>query len=146
MNVDNLLALLESKDTAVAYEALQELETLSGLCDALYPYTERFVSMTGSKKYVLRVRGFRLFCKQAQWDTDNLIDRGLAAALQILDDEKPTAVRQALAALYDVIPYKKNLHEQIRARVRTIDYLRYKDTMHSLLASDIEALLSAMDA
>ncbi|MCP1109856.1 hypothetical protein [Ohessyouella blattaphilus] len=140
-----LLSKLENKDTSVAYQALQELEALSDNSDALYSYLDKFVSMIDSDQYVIRVRGFRLFCKQAKWDEEERIDSNLDLALSILDDEKPTAVRQALVALQDVIPYKESLCEKIRHRVFEIDYLRYKDTMHSLIEKDIEALLKVME-
>lgn len=145
MNIAYSLCMLEDKDTSAAFQALKELEKLSDTSDALYPYINQFISMLGSEKYVIRVRGFRLFCKQARWDTEHVIDRNLNLALNILNDEKPTAVRQALVALQDAAPYKKNLHEQIKQHVLAIDYLRYKDTMHSLISKDIEALLKTMD-
>lgn len=145
MDLDYSLYLLEDKDTSVAFEALKELEKLSDSSDALYPHINKFIAMLDSEKYVMRVRGFRLFCSQAKWDKDNVIDRNLSSALNILNDEKPTAVRQALAALQEVVLHKSNLREEIRQRLLEIDYLRYKDTMHSLIAKDIEALLKNMD-
>lgn len=145
MDLGYLLGLLEEKDISVAFEALKELEKISDTSDVLYPHINKFVSMMDSEKYVIRVRGFRLFCKQAKWDTDNLIDRNLDSALNILNDEKPTAVRQALTALQDIVLYKKKLREQIKQQVLEIDYLRYKDTMHSLIAKDIDSLLKTID-
>lgn len=145
MDIAYSLCLLEGNDTTAAYQALKELEALSASSNALYPYAQQFVSMVSSEHYTLRVRGFRLLSKQAKWDVDDVIDNNLDAVLHILNDEKPTAVRQALAALHEVVLYKPNLHEKIRQRVCAIDYLRYKDTMHSLIAKDIAALLKAMD-
>lgn len=68
----------------------------------------------------------------------------MAAALAILQDEKATAVRQALSALREVVPYKKELWEIVRQQALSIDCLRYQDTMHSLIARDIQALLEKM--
>lgn len=145
MEFTEALSLLADKDLPAAYAALKELEALCDTSDVLYPYIGKFIAMLDSEKYVVRVRGFRLFCKQAKWDKDNVIDRNLEAALFILQDEKPTAVRQALAALQEVVLYKKNLRGQIRSRVLAIDFLQYKDTMHSLLAKDVAALLEIID-
>lgn len=145
MNVDCYIHQLEDKDTSIAYEALKALEKLSDSSNSLYPCLPKFIEMLDSEKYVIRVRGFRLFCKQAKWDVDGVIDRNLENALAILQDEKPTAVRQALAALMDLVPYKKELHDCLRARVLEIDPFRYKDTMHSLLAKDMAALLKRME-
>lgn len=145
MDLNHTLSLLEGKDTSVAFQALKDLETLSDTSDSLYPHIKEFIAMTNSNKYVMRVRGFRLLCKQAKWDVDNVIDSHLDSVLTILNDEKPTAVRQALAALHDVVIHKKALRKELRQYLLMIDYLRYKDTMHSLIAQDIEALLKLID-
>lgn len=144
MDLEILLAILQSKDTKQAYGTLLELERLSEGSDALYPYTARFAEMVQSGQYGVRVRGFRLFCKQARWDTENIVDQHINDALAILNDEKPTAVRQALAALGDVVPYKRELWDIIRKRVRGIDPSRYQDTMRGLLAKDMDILLHMM--
>lgn len=145
MDLDYMLSMLEDKDTSKAFEALKELEEISDSSNILYPYIDKFIEMTGSGKYAIRVRGFRLLCKQSKWDTNNKINESLEGVLAILDDEKPTAVRQALTALHDLVPYKKELEELIRERVLAIDYYKYKDTMHSLISKDIQNLLNNMD-
>lgn len=142
LHAESLVVMLEEKDTSAAYKALQELEQISDETGLLYRYTEKFVNMINSDKYVIRVRGFRLFCKQAKWDKDFILDENIDAALHILQDEKPTAVRQALAAVLDIVRYKPDLREVVKKAVSDIDYQRYKETMHSLLAKDIDAALS----
>lgn len=146
MDFDHSLDPIDSKDTSAAFQALKELEALSDTSDLLYPHIDKFISMISSQKYVLRVRGFRLFCKQVQWDTDNVIDRHLDSALGILRDKKPTAVRQALAALHTVVRYKKHLREQIRRQVLQMDDTQYKDTLRPLIAKNRDALLDAIDS
>lgn len=142
MDIELLVATLEDKDTSQAFEALKELELLSDNSDILYQYLDKFLAMIKSDKYVIRCRGFRLYCKQARWDTKKEIDKSIHEALIILSDDKPTAVRQALTALKDIMLYKKELTATIKEKVLAIDYLRYKDTMHGLIASDIQSLLS----
>lgn len=137
----SLISMLEDKDTSAAYKALLELEKISDETGAVYTYIEKFIRMINSDKYVIRVRGFRLFCKQARWDRDNILDENIDSALYILNDEKPTAVRQALAALSDIVRYKPDLRETVKKNVTAINYLRYKDTMHSLIAKDIQEVL-----
>lgn len=145
MIAEELLLDLDCKDTGEAYKALLELEKLSVNSDALYPYTERFAQMTTSDKYAVRVRGFRLFCKQARWDRDNTIGRHFEQVLSVLNDEKPTAVRQALASLHDVARYKPELCGQIRDAVEKINILSYKDTMQGLILKDIQAVLREIE-
>lgn len=41
-----------------------------------------------------------------------------------------------------LLRYKPDLREVVRKAVSDIDYLRYKETMHSLLAKDIDTVLS----
>ena len=145
MELDCLLSMLEAKDTSQAFEALKEMERISANANVFYPYMDRFVAMVSSEKYVIRVRGFRLFCKQARWDVYNKVDENIDAVLSILNDDKPTAVRQALAALHDVVRHKKALIDTVRNRALAIDYMRYKDTMHSLISGDIQKLLMVME-
>ena len=144
MELDILLSTLTAKDTKQNYGAFLELERLSEESDELYPDTERFAEMVLDKAWAIRCRGFRLFCKQARWDDDGVIDRHLDRTLVILEDEKPTAVRQALAALLDVVPYKRELWPVIRQRVAAMDLSRYKDSMAPLIEKDIQTLLNAM--
>lgn len=140
--IESLIEMLEEKDTSAAYKALQELEHISDETGLAYHYIDKFIEMISSDKYVIRVRGFQLFCRQAKWDKDYILDENIDTALIILNDEKPTAVRQALAAVMDVVRYKPDLREVVKKAVSDIDYLRYKETMHSLLAKDIEEILS----
>ena len=144
MELDILLSTMTAKDTKQAYGALLELERLSEETDDLYPFTERFADMVSDRAWAVRCRSFRLFCKQARWDDDGIIDCCLDRALVILEDEKPTAVRQALAALLDMVPYKRELRPVIRARVEAMDLSRCKDSMEPLIRKDIQTLLNAM--
>lgn len=145
MDLDYLLSMMEGKDTSKGFEALKELETISESTNALYLYMDKFIDMVKSEKYVIRVRGFRLFCKQARWDVDNVINQNIEEVLSILNDEKPTAVRQALSALKEVVLYKSELVDIIKERVLAIDYYKHKETMHSLIAKDIGELVEIMN-
>lgn len=142
MGIEPLIAMLDGKDTAQAFTALKELEAIADKSALLYPYLDKFITMISAPEYVIRCRGFRLYCKQARWDNNNLMNNSITKALTILSDDKPTAVRQALAALHDVVLYKIELRAIIKAKVLAIDYLRYKETMHSLILKDIQSLLA----
>ena len=146
MDLEWMLSMLKAKDTKQSYGALLELERLSEEKDDLYPYIEQFADMVSDRAWAVRCRGFRLFCKQARWDDAGIIDRNLDRALVILEDKKPTAVRQALAALLDVTPYKRELWPAIRQRVEAIDLMHYKDSMAPLIEKDVQKLLDAIKA
>lgn len=93
-----------------------------------------------SKSSFVRTRGFRLACAQAKWDVDEKIEKNLDRLLSMLDDQKPTAVRQCLAALHIVVLYKPNLAERIGEKLDTMDLSKYKDSMRPLIQKDIEEL------
>ncbi|MGL5435149.1 MAG: hypothetical protein ACRDBO_07080 [Lachnospiraceae bacterium] len=145
MDIPSKIAALYDKDTSLAYQNLKELEELSGIDNSLYPYMEKFLSMVSDEKYVIRVRGYRLLCKQARWDSENIIDANITLILQMLDDEKPTAIRQKLKALEDVARYKANLHNEIQDAALMIDLSKLKDTMQPLIYKDIQSLLAVME-
>jgi len=140
-SIDESISKLYEKDISEGYKNLQELEALSEKDNSLYPYIDEFISMLGSDKYVVRVRGFRLLCKQAQWDDNRRIDNAIDKIMAFLNDDKPTAVRQALKSLEDVVIHKKNLCASIKATVMTLDYSHFKDTMRPLIEKDIHSLL-----
>lgn len=141
-----LLQTLELPDTAAAYAALLELEQISEQSNALYPLTAQFAEMVQNPKYTVKIRGFRLFCKQARWDTDNLIDENFDAAACILYDPRPTAVRQALAALYEIVKFKPLLRGRVREAIGKIEITKYAHSMSPLLLRDINALKARIDA
>jgi hypothetical protein len=141
MDLDRHLSLLKSKDTKEAYDSLKFLESLSDKDIILYSRCNLFFEMVNSETYVIRVRGFRLLCRQAKWDKDDIIDLLLPKCLFILNDDKPTAVRQALAALHYVVEYKPQLREFIWEQISTVDILKYnEDTMRPLIEKDIANL------
>lgn len=145
-NIFSKIALLYDKDTSLAFSNLKELEDVSETNNSLYPFIDSFVAMISNKKYTIRVRGYRLLCKQAKWDTENKIDANIELILQTLDDEKPTAVRQKLNAIEDIARYKPNLREAIRKTALNIDFLKWKDTMQPLIYKDIQSLLAVMES
>ena len=145
MEIIDKLKCLYDGDTKNAYAALRELEALSEHENILYPYVDKFIAMLKSEKYVVRVRGFRLLCKQAKWDRDNKINKAIDDILHAVHDEKPTAVRQVLQYLKFIVSCKKELHAEIKQAVLSIDCSRFKDSMRPLITKDITHLLQLID-
>ena len=145
MDISYRIKLLYDRDIKTEYKNLNELEALSEQSNILYPYLDKFISMLKSEKYVIRVRGFRLLCKQAKWDNDNKIDKNIEHILRAVNDEKPTAVRQALRYLGFIVPYKKELNDKIKQAVLSIDILQFKDTMQPLIEKDIKSLVQLIN-
>lgn len=141
LELDNMIRKLEDKDDKVAYSNLLELEKFTEQSDAIYEYFDIFLEMLDNKKSFIRVRGFRLICKNAKWDKYNKIDDSIDKILQELNDEKPTSVRQCLKAIEEIIMYKPNLKYTIKEKLLKINYLNYKDSMQSLIFKDVEKIL-----
>jgi hypothetical protein len=59
----------------------------------------------------------------------------------LLHDDKPIVVRQCLAALHEVVLYRSELCETIKAELETVNVLNYMDSMSSLIKKDIDELL-----
>lgn len=145
MELEEKIEQLQDKDVAKAYENLKQLEEIATQGNQLYPYFDEFLTMLESEKYVIRVRGFRLLCKQARWDVDHKINNSIQLILDKLEDEKPTAVRQYLQAMQEIVTYKKELHEKIKQKLLQINILSYKETMQGLIEKDIEQIMKQIE-
>lgn len=137
---------MQEKNAERGYAALTMIESISLKANMFYGDLERFSAMFRSAQYVMRVRGFRLLCAQAQWDEQNVLERHLSDALDVLDDEKPTAVRRALTALHQVAAAKPEWKDMLAHRVQNIQLMKDKDSMRGLIAQNMEALLHEMEA
>jgi len=145
VEISDKIKLLYDKGTSVSYANLLELEEISERDNTLYAYLNEFIAMLKNEKYVIRVRGFRLLCKQAKWDIDDKINEVIIEILFAVNDEKPTAVRQALQYLTYIVLNKRELVSIIKEAVLSIDCSRFKDTMRPLIEKDIQTLIKVMD-
>ena len=132
----DIFAILQSKKNKEAYQLLLLLEKQSEESAELYPLFEDFLGLLGSESAFVRVRGFRLACAQAKWDTENKLGTHLDRLLTMLDGEKPTAVRQCLAALGPVVRTKPDLAVRIRSSLDSMEPSRYGSSMAPLIEKD----------
>lgn len=137
----NIIDKLQDKDNRAAYKSLLELESKSADSNELYPYFDEFLKLLCSESSYVRTRGFRMCCSQSKWDKDNKIDCNIDEMLVMLEDEKPTAVRQSIAALHQILLYKPELYEVIKNKVDSLCLDKYKDSMIPLIKKDIEELM-----
>lgn len=129
--------LTNCKDVNKTYSVLIELEKTSEVSNILYPYINVFMDMVQSKNYYVKVRGFRLFCMQSRWDDKHFIDKNIDFVLDILNEERPTIIRQALEYLREIAIYKGELKEKLLEKVDNLDTAKFKDTMKDLIKKDI---------
>ena len=141
----DMMDVLKSSRNDEAYALLLALEKESAETNRLYPLLEEFTALTQSKSSLVRVRGFRLACAQARWDTEHRFDKCLETLLTMLDDHKATSVRQCLEALESVALCRQELHGQIQQKLSGMELSKYKDRMRPLIRKNmkkLQALLS----
>lgn len=139
--MDKLLLDLTLKDDKKAYESLKKIIAISFNSNEYYKHLDYFASLLTDEKSYIRTRAFLLICAQAKWDKENKISDLLPLMSTLLNDPKPTVVRQSLKALKEVIAYKPELHKEIKKYLSKIDISKYKDSMSPLIQKDIEELL-----
>jgi prophage DNA circulation protein len=145
MEIEKMVKALYEKDTKEAFAALLELEKISEAKDLLYDYVNEFFEMINNKKYVIRVRGYRLLCKQAKWDKKNKINKMIDKILLEIEDEKQTAIRQKIKSLEDIAKNKTELRTKIKHKILGIDCSKYRETMQGLIEKDIKNLLTIIN-
>ena len=136
----NTIEVLTGKDNTAAYQLMLKLEKESNDSELYYEHLNDFIGMLKNKSSYIKVRGFRLACAQAQWDSEGIIDKNIDILLAMLDDAKPTAVRQCLQALPKVVQSKPGLRKIIMKKLNGMDLSKYKDSMQPLIQKDIECL------
>lgn len=145
MNNYEIMEALKDKNDKKAYEFAKEISAKSAETNEYYELFHEFIGMLNEKSSYLRTRGFCLACAQARWDSDGELDAALDKMSVLLNDEKPTVVRQCLSALHEVVLYRPELCERISKAVKSIDLSRYKDSMSPLIKKDAEELLNMME-
>lgn len=136
-----LIENLQDKDDKKAYGLAQKIMAVSAVSDAYYCYLNDFLGLLSHKSSFVRARGFVLACAQARWDKDDRLNAAMSKLLRLLHDEKPTVVRQCLAALHEVVACKPELRPVIREELGKMDLSRYKDSMAPLIEKDRARLL-----
>ena len=142
--MSHILDALQDKDDKKAYALSKEIAARSAVSEEYLSCFDGFAGLLTAKSSYVRTRGFCLCCAQARWDKTGQLKRALPAMLTLLHDEKPTVVRQCLKALHEVVLYRPELCETIRAEVEAMDLSRYKDSMSPLIQKDMDELLNRM--
>ncbi len=140
--MEDLIQNLYNLDNKVAYSCLKELEEISYTSNKVYNFFETFVEMLDNKNSYIRTRGIVLISSNAKWDIDNKINSIIDKFLEHIEDEKPITSRQCIKSLENIVKYKKELIPVIKERLLKINYLKYEDSMQSLIFKDVEKILN----
>ena len=132
---------LYNKDNNSAYKTLLELETIAAESNELYSYFDLFLKMLNNEKSFIRVRGFRLICCLAKWDTENKINDNIDFILKELKDKNGTSVRQCLEKLNLILIYKNELKDITASKLRSLALFGYKKSMQLLIKKDLDIIL-----
>ena len=141
MNKEEIFNIFYGKEKWDVWRKFQEIENSIEETEMLYRYFDDIKNMLYDEKSYIKMRGFRIICKLSKWDKDNKINDIIDVLLQVLGDEKPTIVRQCLAALNNLLLYKIDLSGKVENKLRSIDLSKYKDSMRPLIKKDIDYIL-----
>lgn len=139
----DLYTLLSGKATKENYNIFLQLEQQAQEDPAFAEFFSLYLDMLRSPKSHIRVRGFRMLCAAAKWIPADTMFQNLPQILLALEEEKPTALRQHLAALPKIIACHPLLTDSIREALNTLELSRYHDSMGPLIQKDISEILSA---
>ena len=144
MNKEEIFNIFYGKETWDIWRKFQEIESSIDESKLLYKYFDDIKKMLLDEKSYIKMRGFRIICKLSKWDNDNKINNIIDILLQVLDDEKPTIVRQCLSSLNNLLLYKIDLSEKVENKLKKLDLSKYKDTMKPLIKKDIDFILKQL--
>lgn len=138
--MEEILRKLTGRNNKTAYEFAKQLSVESLESDKYLEMIPMFVKLLQDKSSYVRIRAFILICNQARWADADQIKAVLDKMLPLLNDTKPTVVRQCLDALHEVVLFRPELSDKIENALTEIDVSKYKDSMLPLILKDIEAL------
>lgn len=131
---------LTDKNDKAACDFARQMAAESAESDKYLESIPLFASLLQDRSSYVRTRAFGLICSQARWAHVGQIDAVFDQMVPLLNDPKPTVVRQSLAALHEVLLYRPEMSDRIEEAVAGIDVSKYKDSMSPLITKDIEAL------
>ena len=143
--MDKIIEELMGRDEKAAFALAQRISVESATSDCWLHMIPAFCTMLESQNAYQRTRAFLLICSQAHWDENGAIDRVFGRMLPLLNDPKPTVVRQCLGALQEVVLFRPELHARIETAVHQIKLDKYKDSMSPLIQKDMNALLKMLE-
>ena len=138
--MEEILSKLRDKNDKAAYEFAKQISFESAASDRYLALIPSLAEMLQDKNSYVRTRAFVLICNQARWANDGQIDAVFDLMLPLLNDPKPTVVRQCLNALHELVLFRPELSDKIENALAEMDVSKYKDSMSPLVLKDVEAL------
>lgn len=138
--MEEILRKLTDRDDKTAYEFAKQLSVESTGSDRYLAMIPMFAELLQDKSSCVRTRAFILICNQARWANDGQLVAVFDQMCLLLNEPKPTVVRQCLSALREVVLFRPELSDKIENALTEIDVSKYKDSMSSLILKDVDEL------
>lgn len=138
--MEEILRKLTDRDDKTAYEFAKQLSVESTGSDRYLAMIPMFAELLQDKNSYVRTRAFILICNQARWANDGQLVAVFDQMCLLLNEPKPTVVRQCLSALREVVLFRPELSDKIENALTEIDVSKYKDSMSSLILKDVDEL------
>ena len=138
--MEEILRKLTDKNDKIAYKFAKQLGVESVESDCYLAMIPMFAELLQDKSSYVRTRAFVLICNQARWANDGQLAVVFDRMLLLLNDPKPTVVRQCLNALHEVALFRPELSDKIENALAEMDVSKYKDSISPLILKDVEAL------
>ena len=142
--MEEILRKLKDKNDKAAYEFAKQISAESSVSDKYLVLIPSFAEMLQDKSSYVRTRAFILICNQARWASCGQVEAVFDKMLPLLNDPKPTVVRQCLTALREVVLFRPELSGQIQNALVEMDLSKYKNSMSPLIEKDLASLLNLL--
>lgn len=143
--MDEFLIKLTDKDDKAAYEFTKKIAAESASSNKYLDKIGLFASLLQNDSSYIRTRAFILICSQSRWANNKEIDNVFNQMSLLLNDPKPSVVRQCLKALQEVVVFRPEMSNRIKEAISKIDTSIYKDSMSPLIKKDINELYRMID-
>lgn len=141
MTKEEIFHQFYGQENTEIWHAFQNIENSIDQSSFLYQYFDDVQKMLVNEKSFIKMRGFRLICKLSRWDKNNYIEPIVDNLLAVLDDDRPTIVRQCLSTMPTLLMYKPQLTQKISQKIKNLNLSKYKDTMRPLIEKDCQQVL-----
>ena len=138
--MEEILRKLTDRNDKTAYEFAKQLSVESTRSDRYLAMIPMFAELLQDKSSYVRTRAFILICNQARWANEGQLVAVFDQMCLLLNEPKPTVVRQCLSALREVVLFRPELSDKIENALTEIDVSKYKDSMSSLILKDVDEL------
>lgn len=140
-----LIDKLTSKNDKEACDFAGKIISESQKSNIWYKYFEDFISLLDHPNSFVRNRVIYIIAANVRWDDNDKFDVVLTDFLSHITDEKPITARQCVKSLVEIGESKPKYIPTIIFSLKSVDLLKYKDSMRPLIEKDILTTINALE-